>query len=128
MTIENGCLYYAKGIGNDKKLYHNQETKSIPDDLVDSWEWYPVTCRRNDIIVFNAFIPHKSSINNTNSFRRIYYFTYNKASEGRFREDYFNKKREVFPQDVDKISGKDYSKIGIKYNLGNPISTNIINK
>ena len=59
---------------------------------------------------------------------RIYYFTYNKASEGHFREDYFNKKREVFPQDVDKISGKDYSKIGIKYNLGNPISTNIINK
>ena len=47
---------------------------------------------------------------------RIYYFTYNKASEGHFREDYFNKKREVFPQDVDKIPGKDYSKISL--NIG----------
>jgi len=60
-----------------------------------------------------------------NKSRRIYYFTYNKKSEGNHRLGYFDKKRELFPQDADKIPGKDYSLLGAKYNLGNPINSKV---
>ena len=125
MTLENGCLKMARGLGKSREIFHDEETKFIPQELSDSWDWTPILCGRGDILVFDAFVPHYSEINKTNNNRRIYYFTYNKTSEGEHRQDYFDRKREVFPQDVDKIPGKDYSKIGIKYNLGNPINTNI---
>ena len=82
-------------------------------------------CQRGDVLIFDSFVPHKSEVNTTQNSRRIYYFTYNKKSEGEHRLDYFKKKRELFPQDVDKIPGKDYSVIGAKYNLGNPINNKV---
>jgi len=127
MTHENGCLNFAKGVGHDKEIYHDKITNNIPEDLFKSWIWTSVLCDPGDILVFNSFIPHYSEVNNTKNPRRIYYFSYNKASEGDHRKGYFDNKRSLFPQDCDKIPGKDYSKIGAKYNLANPFIKNIIN-
>ena len=122
MTRENGCLNMATTIGRNKQIYHNEENNDIPDNYLNTWKWDELICNIGDVIVFDSFIPHYSKKNNTNKNRRIYYFTYNKSKEGNLRISYYNKKREVFPQDVDKIEGKDYSKLGAKYNLGNPIN------
>ena len=127
MTHENGCVNFAKGIGSSKQIYHDEIINNIPEDLFKSWKWTPVLCEPGDIIVFNAFIPHYSEVNKTRKPRRIYYFTYNKASEGDHRKGYFDNKRALFPQDCDKIPGKDYSRIGAKYNLANPFNKNVVN-
>jgi 2-aminoethylphosphonate dioxygenase len=126
MTKENGCLNFAPGIGLDKHIYHQGEKNEIPEEILKSWKWTPVLCGPGDIIVFNSFVPHYSDANKTLKPRRIYYFTYNKASEGDLRNDYFNNKRKLFPQDCEKVSGRDYSKIGAKYNLANPFNKNIV--
>lgn len=125
MTIENGCLYMAEGQGRNKEIYHNKIDNKISKQLIESWTWTPITCKKGDVLVFDSFIPHYSEINKSKNPRRIYYFTYNKKSEGAHRDNYFNKKRELFPQDADKIPGKDYSIIGAKYNLGNPINSKV---
>lgn len=125
MTIENGCLYMADGQGRNKEIYHNKLDNKISKELIESWTWTPITCKKGDVLVFDSFIPHYSEINKSKNPRRIYYFTYNKKSEGEHRDNYFNKKRELFPQDADKIPGKDYSIIGAKYNLGNPINSKV---
>ena len=125
MTIENGCLYMASGQGRNKEIYHNKLDNKISKELIESWTWHPVVCKKGDILVFDSFVPHYSEINKTHNSRRIYYFTYNIKSEGVHRNDYFNKKRELFPQHADKIPGKDYSVIGAKYNLGNPINSKV---
>ena len=125
MTIKNGCLYMATGIARNREIYHNPSDNKISKHLIESWNWHPITCKRGDVLIFDSFVPHRSEVNTTQNSRRIYYFTYNKKSEGEHREGYFNKKRELFPQDVDKIPGKDYSVIGAKYNLGNPIDNKV---
>ena len=125
MTIENGCLYMASGHGRNKEIYHNQSNNKINKELIEKWTWKPIVCKKGDVLVFDAFVPHFSEVNKTNKSRRIYYFTYNKKSEGNHRLGYFDKKRELFPQDADKIPGKDYSLLGAKYNLGNPINSKV---
>lgn len=125
MTLENGCLFMATGQGRNKEIYHNVSDNKISKELIESWNWKPIICKRGDVLVFDAFVPHYSEINRTNNSRRIYYFTYNLKSEGEHRKNYFDKKRELFPQDADKIPGKDYSIIGAKYNLGNPINSKV---
>lgn len=125
MTIENGCLYMASRQGRNKEIYHNKSNNQISKELINKWSWNPIICKKGDVLVFDAFVPHFSEVNKTNNSRRIYYFTYNKKSDGDHRLGYFNKKRELFPQDADKIPGKDYSVLGAKYNLGNPINSKV---
>lgn len=123
MTDDNGTLYFASGIGRDKKIYHDKETNKIDDKLIDSWKWEPVYGNLGDLLMFNSYVPHRSFINKTNNPRRVYFLTYNKLKDGNYRESYFKTKREKFPPDIEKEKGKDYSKIGSLYNLGNPMNT-----
>jgi hypothetical protein len=55
--------------------------------------------------------------------RRAYYLTYNPLVDGDYRDAYYNDKRQHFPPEIEREAGKDYSKGGETYNLGNPIAT-----
>jgi hypothetical protein len=47
--------------------------------------------------------------------------TYNRASQGDRRADYFAHKRACFPPECERLPNVDYSRTAGVYNLGNPI-------
>ena len=69
---------------------------------------------------FDSYIPHRSGPNRSEQPRRALYITYNRASEGSYREKYYRCKRDVFPPDIERDPKKDYKDSGV-FNVGNPI-------
>lgn len=121
-TQENGCLEMVSGYHNKGILSNTYENGGgINDNIVKSLVWKPVLSNIRDIVIFDSFTPHKSEANTTQESRRICYFTFNKECEGNYYEDYFKKKREMLPPDIEKDHTKVYNE-NSKYNLANPIS------
>jgi len=104
----------------DKEGVLKNTNGCINDDIVASFNWEPVLVKPGDMVIFNALVPHRSGKNMSDSTRRIFYFTFNKLSEGIHYFDYFKKKREVMPPDIDRDPNKKYNTVN-KYNLANPI-------
>ena len=75
----------------------------------------------SDLVIFNAFVPHRSGKNTSNNTRRVFYFTFNKLEEGNYYGDYFEKKRREMPPDFERDPNKVYNTQN-KYNLANPIN------
>lgn len=81
----------------------------LPEDMCQQMEWIPVDCEPGDAVFFDSFAPHRSEPNLSNDARRILYITYNRASEGDQRRQYYDDKRASYPPDVEREDGKDYS-------------------
>ena len=58
--------------------------------------------------LFDAYVPHRSEPNPTNSTRRVYFATYNRASEGDHLERYYADKRRNYPPDIEREAGREY--------------------
>ena len=61
-----------------------------------------------DAIFFNSYTPHRSGPNMTNNRRRVLYVTYNAASEGDHRREYYADKRLSYPPDIEREPNKKY--------------------
>jgi hypothetical protein len=72
-TAENGCL-----------------------EVVDTMEWTTVPVRAGQTLWFHSRTPHRSGPNTTDTPRRALYPTYNAASEGDLRADYYAEKLAAF--------------------------------
>ena len=111
-TKENGCLQFS-----------NFDSKTLLPENFDEnkLEWNHEEATPNDLLIFNSYVPHRSSENNSDKSRRIFYFTFNRELEGNYYQEYFNKKKIEFPQDLDR---DENSKINYntKYNYANPFS------
>ena len=118
-TKENGCLEMVESAHKDGILKNTNGT--INREIVDNLNWKPILVSPADLVVFDSYVPHRSEKNTSNSTRRVFYFTYNKESEGNYYEDYFKKKREELPPDFERDPKKKYN-LQSKYNLANPIS------
>lgn len=118
-TEANGCLEIAPHPGS-------LTTLPLADDLtiaaanVDRLRWSPIPTEPGDLLFFDSYLPHRSGPNRTDLPRRALYITYNKAAEGNCRDAYYREKRAVFPPDVERVPGRDYSASGV-FNVGNPI-------
>lgn len=119
-TIENGCLEIAMGQHDQKTLKQNEDG-TISDEEVKKLNWQAFPMKAGDVLLFDSYLPHRSGPNMSSNSRRAYFVTYNKASEGCYRDEYFEHKRKTFPPDIERIPGVDYSKQAGIYNLGNPI-------
>lgn len=117
--VENGCLEMVKG--KHKEGIHRNTNGTIDADVVSEMIWEYIYSTPRDLLIFDSFVPHRSDINKTTNPRRVFYFTYNKNSEGNYYEQYFAKKRRELPPDIERESGKIYD-FNSKYNLANPIS------
>lgn len=71
--------------------------------------YVPVHCRPGDAVFFDSYAPHRSQPNRTDQARRVLYITYNKASQGDSREQYYADKRRNYPPDIERDPNKDYS-------------------
>lgn len=93
-TLENGCLWVVSGRHHEELPM--DERGCLTADVVASMQWEPVTLKAGQTLFFHAWTPHRSGPNQSQHDRRALYPTYNGASEGRLREDYYAAKREAF--------------------------------
>jgi ectoine hydroxylase-related dioxygenase (phytanoyl-CoA dioxygenase family) len=119
-TVENGCLELVRG-------HHRQGTlPQAPDgtlspELIASLRFEPLPMQPGDVLLFDSYVPHGSQENRSQTPRRAFYVTYNRASERDRRSEYFAHKRAAFPPECERLAGVDYAKSAGIYNLGNPI-------
>ena len=118
-TRENGCLEMAAGRHKEGLLDMTEELV-LSQSAIDALDWAPLETAPGDLVLFGSIIPHRSPANRSTGPRRAAYITYNGVSQGEYRDDYYTHKREVFPPEVERVAGKDYSNTGL-YNIGNPI-------
>ena len=118
-TVENGCLEMAYGRHRQGLLDMTSE-QVLSQAVIDALEWTPLETEPGDLVLFGSLLPHRSPPNRSARPRRAAYVTYNGRSQGDQRSAYFAHKREVFPPEIERTPGKDYSDSGVYY-IGNPI-------
>ena len=80
-------------------LGHNNGVICNPENL----KWTnPISSSFGDIILFNSYIPHRSSENKSKLPRKALYVTYNDEEEGDLRKEYYDMKKKELTND--KIS------------------------
>ena len=121
-TEENGCLQMVRGWAArpEQPLPQNPDG-TIADDVVDSLQWRPLTTEPGDLVFFDSYVPHRSGTNRSAGPRRALYITWNRASEGDRRADYYQAKRAAFPPECERDPDAPLSPDAARFNLGNPI-------
>ena len=92
LKIETGPLEFVEGQHTQGILHHNQGV--ICDAIAEKMCFTPVFVEPGDIVVFDSYTPHQSKPNVSNLSRRLAYLTYNRASDGDFKQEYYKKRNE----------------------------------
>ena len=104
-TEENGCIQVAAG-------HHRggifRAWEPLSEDDMEGMEFVSCPTRPGDLVFFDSYTPHCSRPNLSGNSRRIYYVTYNRASEGDHLERYYADKRKSYPPDIEREAGRDY--------------------
>ncbi len=106
-TRANGCLEIATRWRRQGMI--GEEWRPLDDAEVAGLGLHPVETAPGDVILFDSFVPHASADNLTDRPRRVLYLTYNRASDGDHRADYYRDKHASFPPDIDRAPGKEYA-------------------
>ena len=102
----NGALKCVAGKHKEGKFGNDWEPLS--EKLVDSMKWEMIETFPGDMVIFDAFVPHRSDPNNADMARRNFYLTYNLKQDGDYRDQYFIDKRKGYPPDIERETGKLY--------------------
>ena len=102
-TIENGCLEIVPGRHREGLI--GEEWKPLEEAGLTL---QPVPTAPGDVIFFDSFAPHASKPNLTDKPRRLLYLTYNLASQGDHREQYYAEKHAAFPPDIERDGDRNY--------------------
>ncbi len=105
-TKENGYLEMARW-RHRKEMIGELWRPLQPEELLDV-EFVALPSKPGDVVFFDSFIPHQSAPNLTDSPRRVLYVTYNPASDGDHREQYYADKRNSYPPDCERDPDKVY--------------------
>lgn len=90
-TTGNGGLEVAAGMHHS--LLPTDDVGCIRPDIAATLHWIPVDVRAGQTLWFHSRTPHRSGPNESPHPRRALYPTYNAASEGDLRADYYHQKR-----------------------------------
>ncbi len=104
-TTENGCLELVPGAHRTGLL--GEMWKPL-DDAAGGLVYRAYPTRPGDVVVFDSYVPHRSARNLTDKPRRVLYVTYNRASEGDHRAQYYADKRASYPPDIERDPAKRY--------------------
>jgi 2-aminoethylphosphonate dioxygenase len=104
-TEENGCLELAPG-QHRRGLLRGMEP--LRDEDIADMEWRRYPTKPGDMVLFDAYTPHRSEPNMTRTTRRMYFATYNRASEGDHLDVYYADKRKSFPPDIERDPDREY--------------------
>ena len=103
---KNGCLELVRA--RHKEGLFCPQWAPLSDEVCATMDWEVYETEPGDIVFFDAFVPHRSGPNNTDTRRRIVYATYSMKREGEWREKYFQDKRAALPPDIEREAGKEY--------------------
>ena len=78
--------YYDSGVDNG----------SIHNEIKSLLFWKPIPTKMKDIVIFDAFVPHCSEPNQSDTFRRAFFITYNAMKEGNWYDQYYITKRAAY--------------------------------
>jgi 2-aminoethylphosphonate dioxygenase len=113
-TLENGCLQFAEHyldlaranpafVGESFDGYPlfrysrgGPNNGNIEPGVSSQMRWTPVPVRCGDVVVFDAFVPHYSEPNASQTQRRALFFTFNATRYGEFYEAYYQAKRQRY--------------------------------
>jgi 2-aminoethylphosphonate dioxygenase len=104
-TPANGCLEVVSGMHDS--LLPTDETGCIRRDIVASMRWFPVAVQAGQTLWFHSRTPHRSGPNRSTTARRALYPTYNAASEGDLRAQYYRQKHDELAErrgELDRVA------------------------
>ena len=107
MTVRNGCLRVVKGPHTEENHVDvilpkedgnpdgDGRAGAIPDGVASALEFEDVVVKGGTIAAFGGWVPHRSAVNASPFARRAVFLTYNPVREGRCREKYYDKMKEM---------------------------------
>ena len=107
MTVRNGCLRVVKGPHSEENHVEvilpkedgnpdgDGRAGAIPDGVASALEFEDVVVKGGTIAAFGGWVPHRSAVNASPFARRAVFLTYNPVREGRCREKYYDKMKEM---------------------------------
>jgi ectoine hydroxylase-related dioxygenase (phytanoyl-CoA dioxygenase family) len=104
-TVENGCLEVTAGHHRRGLLRGMEPLRE--EDMV-GMDFVNCPTKPGDLVLFDAYCPHRSAPNPTRHTRRMYFATYNKASEGDHYDVYHADKHKNFPPDIERDPNRQY--------------------
>ena len=93
-SAANGGLEVVSGAHHE--LLPTDDDGCIRPDIFAALDWQPVDVRAGQTLWFHSRTPHRSGPNHSSEPRRAFYPTYNAASEGDLRADYYRDKLSEF--------------------------------
>ena len=105
-TEENGCLELVAGLHKLGML--GEEWKPMTEEDIAEKTLVSCPTQPGDVVFFDSYCPHGSGPNMSDGKRRVLYVTYNAASAGDHREQYYADKRASFPPDIERDPTKEY--------------------
>lgn len=106
-NVANGSLEMIAGMHKQGVL--GEMWAPLTDANTANVPYVAVHCQPGDAVFFDSYAPHRSSPNQTDQARRVLYITYNKASAGDHREQYYADKRKNYPPDIERDPDKNYA-------------------
>lgn len=115
MTTLNGCLRVSKGNWTEENATEVIEPEqdgnpdaggragAIPAQVAEGLEFDDIACDGGSIVAFGEWTPHRSAANASPFPRRAVFLTYNPASEGDHRANYYQKMEAMRNEWRDKI-------------------------
>ena len=105
-TTENGCLELVAGLHADGLI--GEEWKPMTETDLAGKPLVSCPTAPGDVVFFDSYCPHGSGPNLSDQKRRVLYVTYNAASAGDHREQYYVDKRASYPPDIERDPEKEY--------------------
>ena len=119
-TRSNGCLEFVRGHA-ERMAIAQEEDGTVARDVEAGLCWEPLEAEPGDVVLFDSYVPHRSGRNESGTPRRAAFVTYNPASQGERRADYFARKRRAFPPECERDPNAPPDPDAATFNLGNPI-------
>lgn len=93
LKVANGAVEVAPG--RHKEGVFPNEAGVVSAGLEQGMTFEPVLVEPGDVVLFDSYLPHRSSPNTTASSRRLAYLTFSPLSEGDHRLAYYEAKAEL---------------------------------
>jgi len=106
-NAENGSVEMIPGM--HKKGLLGKMWAPLTDEDTAHASYQPVHCKPGDAVFFDSYAPHRSLPNKTDKSRRVLYITFNAASEGDHRKQYYADKRKNYPPDIERDPNRNYA-------------------
>eukprot|EP00211_Chloroparvula_japonica_P017691 CAMPEP_0119148878 /NCGR_PEP_ID=MMETSP1310-20130426/42526_1 /TAXON_ID=464262 /ORGANISM="Genus nov. species nov., Strain RCC2339" /LENGTH=266 /DNA_ID=CAMNT_0007140943 /DNA_START=219 /DNA_END=1015 /DNA_ORIENTATION=- len=99
MTSANGCLRLVKGKWDAQNCVEcippngdpevGGRAGGIAESALETLAFEDVEAKAGDVLFFHGYVPHRSGSNCTLGYRRALFITFNPASQGSYREQYY---------------------------------------